>query len=173
MQQMNSSWFLGSSRNCYGEPRSINFVQCKDLWGRPIVALEESPECWCCVWAGSSCPCLLPTHYPVVSVVQIVVDSSAVAVWELWRIEFVSRVVGVSWHVWWVSTWNQNFAMECRHQSWGGPFRKSLRDNLLWSQFTADLSASVDRAAGIFRDRCLELDVPTLLEASTGFESGA
>jgi hypothetical protein len=40
--------------------------------------------------------------------------------------------------------------MESRQQSWGGPFEKSLRDDSLWSQFTADLSASLDRAAGIF-----------------------
>ena len=75
---------------------------------------------------------------------------SSAAVLELWQVEFGDGVVGVSGHVRRASIWFQNFVMERRHQSWGGPFRRSLRDDLLWSQCTADLSASMDWAAGIF-----------------------
>ena len=93
----------------------------------------------------------MPIHYPVVIVVPIVDHCSSVAVLELWQVEVGGGVVGGPGHVRRASIWFQNFAMERRHKSWGGPFRRSLRDDLLWSQFADDLSESVDLAAGIFR----------------------
>jgi hypothetical protein len=66
-----------------------------------IVSLNDSPESGlCCVWIASSCSCLLPVHYSVEFVAQVVMsESSGVDLLVPWKVGFVGGIVVDSGHL--------------------------------------------------------------------------
>jgi hypothetical protein len=130
VQQINCSWFLRSSHDCHCAPPKI-------------VSLNESPE--------SGLPVCCQFTILLKSLFQSFWMLLLVPIWLscgwLGSLEGLKVFLGMSG----VLRFGFKILRWSLETNSGVVLEKSLRDTLLWSQFTTDLGTSVDRAAGIFR----------------------